>query len=192
MSRDARRFYKQTFEIKDRGKSVYRHTMLVNPEEMGIDEPHRASVTQTLGGAYVALFGRGLHTVSLSGITGYHARKNTDGKLTDGYQEMKNFRNKVYRDFIDAKSPKTEMFWYNWEDEEYYKIIPLSLRISRSKSSPILYRYDIQFVTLEQLGNVKKPTTNNKLLNTNIELHGRKAGLVLSSLQETWGALRGR
>src|SRR4051794_27132574 len=128
-SRDKRAFYRHTFEIKDNGKSVYRHTLLINPEDMNVEEPHRATVTQTLGGAYLSLFGQGLHNVSISGKTGFHARKNAEGTLTDGYEEIQNLRKRVYRDFINAKSSQYEMFWYNWEDEEYYKVMPISMRI---------------------------------------------------------------
>jgi hypothetical protein len=147
-----RAFYRQTFEIKNNRVSKYRHTLLINPEDMSVEEPHRATVTQTLGGAYLALFGQGLQTVTISGKTGFHARIGSDGTLTDGYTEIKRLRNYIYREIIMNPSDKIEMFWYNWEDDEYYQIMPLSLRIQRSTSLGKLYRYELQFICIKILG----------------------------------------
>jgi hypothetical protein len=155
-----RAFYRQTFEIKDKGVSKIRHTMLINPEDMSVEEPNRATVTQTLGGAYLALFGQGLQTVTISGKTGFHARIGSDGTLTDGYTELIRLRN-IVRGFFRNPSDQLEMFWYNWEDDEYYKIVPLSMRVQRSVSLGPMYRYEIQFICLNYVGVTSKPNPDN-------------------------------
>lgn len=160
-----RAFYHQTFVIKDKDKEVYRHTLLVNPQDMSITEPPRINAQQTLGGAYVSKFGQGLHQITISGTTGYSARHNVEGTLTDGYEEIKNFRDKVYRFYVTAPSSHVEMFWYNWEDEEYYKVVPTSFRISRNVAEPTLYRYELSMVALEAVGAGKKPSSTPNLLN---------------------------
>lgn len=157
-------FYHQTFEVKDDGRTKYRHTLLVNPQEMSITEPARINPQQTLGGAYVSYFGQGLHQVSISGVTGYHARHNAEGEVKDGFTEMQDFRRNIYRDFLKNPSSQLEMFWYNWEDEEYYKIVPLSFRLMRNKAEPILYRYEFTFVCLEPVGSGKVPKYTEKTL----------------------------
>lgn len=184
-SRDRRAFYRQTFEVKSNGKSVYRHTLLINPEDMSVEEPNRATVTQTMGGAYLSLFGQGLHNVTISGKTGFHARRNAEGIMTDGYEEIKNLRKRIYRDFITAAQAHYEMFWYNWEDEEYYKIMPLNMRIQRNTSGGLLYRYDIQFVCLEALGEQKKPSADNLLSNVDALNQGKQLQIASSSVSET-------
>ena len=152
----AKKMYRQTFEMKKEGVgSILIHTLLVNPEDMQMEEPARANVTQTLGGAYVMDFGQGLFTVTLSGITGYRKRVNTEGKLMDGFEEFITFRNKIYRDFIAKNDPKLSLYWYNWEDGEFYQIQPLSFRLMRNKSEPLLYRYEFRFVCIKKLVNVK-------------------------------------
>lgn len=189
-STQKRRFYRQTFEVKNNGVSKYRHTLLVNPSDMSVDEPHRATVTQTLGGAYLSLFGQGLHTVTISGVTGYNARTNTEGVVTDGYQEIQNLRKKFYRDFITTYAPQYEMFWYDWENEEYYKVIPLSFRVQRSVSEPNLYRYEIQFTTLQQLGVQVNPYANNLLSNVQALVKGKNIATSSSTLAEVLSTLQ--
>jgi hypothetical protein len=191
-SRDKRAFYRQTFEIKDNGKSVYRHTLLINPEDMNVEEPHRATVTQTMGGAYLSLFGQGLHNVSLSGKTGYHARRNAEGVMTDGYEEIQNLRKRIYRDFINMPSSQYEMFWYNWEDEEYYKIMPMSMRVQRNTSGGLMYRYDIQFTCLEALGAQTKPDPDNLLSNVRALQSSMALSQTASSISEVLEAFKRR
>lgn len=148
----ARRFYKYTFEIRDKGKNVYTHTLLLNPSDMSMDEPPRISAIQTLGGAYVSNFGQGLPSVSISGTTGYNARRKASGDIQDGYTEWKAFRDKVYRYYVKTKSTQLEMFWYNWEDDEYYEVVPTAFRLMRSKSEPNMYRYEFRFICIKKVG----------------------------------------
>lgn len=153
-TRAKKRFYKQTFQIKKGSKTLVRHTLLVNPESMDIQEPAIVNVQQTLGGSYISNFGQGLIEVSLTGLTGYGARVNSDGIARDGYTEYKHFRDSVYRYFITNSDPNVSMFWYNWEDEDYYQIVPKSFRTSRSTAESLLYRYDLEFTCIRQLNKV--------------------------------------
>jgi hypothetical protein len=145
-----------TFQIvKNKSTIVESFTLPVGPEELIHDETARAEVTKTLGGAYIEEWGMDLPNVSLRGTTGYKKKVDGGGHETDGYQAMKEFRNDVYRYFIepDGKIRQYlkdiyEMFYYNWEDGDYYRIQPLKFTLSRSKSRPLLYMYDFPFICL--------------------------------------------
>lgn len=152
-SQRKRAFYKQTFEIRDKGKIVYSHTFTINPSEMTIEEPPRINAVQTLGGAYVSHFGQGLHNVTIGGTTGYNRRMSYENGETDGYTEFHNFRRQIYRYFVETKSTQVELYWYNWEDEEYYKVIPQPFRLMRNVNEPTLYRYEFRFLCIERLEN---------------------------------------
>jgi hypothetical protein len=165
-TREAKKFYHHTFEIKRHGRSKHRHTLLVNPEDISQNEPTRMSVTQTLGGAYVVDFGQGLIEVSISGTTGYKARYNSEGEYVDGFEEFINFRENIYRDFIQNSDNGMEMFWYNWEDDEYYQIQPKSFRLMRNKQAPLLYRYEFQFICLAECKRSRYPKLTEKQVNT--------------------------
>lgn len=144
--------YRYTFELRKLGMgTIMRHTLTRNPEEMSQDESARVSITPTLGGAYVQDFGQGLIPITLSGTTGYRKRTTSEGLLTDGFQEFLIFRTRIYRDFIRSNDPDLQLFWYNWEDDEYYQIQPQNFRLQRSKSQPLLYRYEFRFTCIEQI-----------------------------------------
>lgn len=186
-----RAFYHQTFVIKDKDKEVYRHTLLVNPQDMSITEPARINVQQTLGGAYVSKFGQGLHQITLSVLTGYNARPNAEGKMTDGYEELKNFRDKVYRYYVTAPSSHVEMFWYNWEDEQYYKVVPMSFRVMRNVAQPTMYRYELSMTALEPVGPGRRPRpTPNKLNKVTMPEVGSAIGNAILGITKTLSSIR--
>ena len=149
---ELKRNYHQTFEIHTSGNRevVVRHTLLLNPQNLTQAEQAKVSITQTLGGVYVTDFGEGLAQVTISGTTGYKQRYNADGELRDGFEEFIHFRNEVYRKFVKTNDPDYMMFWYNWEDEEYYRIQPLAFRLQRSTSETLLYRYEFNFTCLNE------------------------------------------
>jgi hypothetical protein len=162
-----KRFYRHSFELRVDGYgTVNFHTLLINPEDFSMDEPTRASVTQTLGGAFVTDFGQGLPSVVISGTTGYRKQTNAEGQTVDGFEEFMNFRQGVYRSFISASedNEKMHLFWYNWEDEEFYEIQPMSFRLQRNKSEPLLYRYEFRFTCIRKIGD-KKSQLDNEVRN---------------------------
>ena len=150
-----RAFHRMSFEIRDQGKFVRMHTLLINPGEMSFDEPARVNIQQTLGGAYVSDFGKGLPTVSITGTTGFAARRSATGKVRDGLTEWQAIRDDVYRYFTKSKSHQMEMYWFNWEEgTEFYKIQPQSLRLQRSKAQPLLFQYEFRFTCIAWVSSV--------------------------------------
>ena len=145
-------FYHMTFEAQTAQFGTVRHTLLVNPDSFDMPEPARVGVEQTLGGAYIADFGAGIPTVTISGVTGYKARYSTEGLYVDGFEEFILFRKNCYRDFINSRSPDDKLFWYNWEDNESYQIQPLDFKLQRSARQPTLYRYEYRFICLRPRG----------------------------------------
>ncbi|AKG36082.1 hypothetical protein [Paenibacillus durus] len=165
---DQKRFYRMTFELRktlpsgDSG-ALSLHTLLVNPSDFSQDEPGRGNIIQTLGGAYVADFGLGLPTVTLSGTTGYRVRASAEGKERDGYEELRDFRSDIYRKILLANDPQHALYWYNWEDDEYYEIHPQNFRLQRSKSEPTLYRYEFRFTCLRRLTKTRREAAGDYL-----------------------------
>lgn len=133
------------------------HTLVINPQEYAMREPTRSQVVQTIGGAYVDDFGRGLPTVTISGNTGWRLKPVPDTQaLMDGWQAFKALRNDIYRFYTDAKdevitfqrSPYYQLRWYNWAEDEYYVIHPEEFQLQRSASKPLLYMYTFSFTCL--------------------------------------------
>ena len=189
----AKKNYHHTFEIHTDGNKtvVTRHTLLLNPQNLTQAEQSRTSVTQTLGGMYITDFGEGLQQVTISGTTGYKQRYNDDGELRDGFEEFIHFRNEVYRKFVKTNDPDYMMFWYNWEDKEYYRIQPLSFRLQRSVSEPTLYRYEFQFTCLNS---AVEGYTPPEIMSNRIDFSalGTRLTSVTSSASDVLNILIGR
>lgn len=148
------------------GNIEKQHTLVLNPQDFTQREPVRAQVVQTIGGAYVDDFGRGLPKVSLSGHTGWRLKQTPDGKeLLDGWQAFKTLRSDIFRYFTDAKdssrtflrNPELELHWYNWGEDEYYEVQPTEeFQLQRSASNPLLYQYSWGFTCVRDLTSDKK------------------------------------
>lgn len=148
-------FVYQTFEIVNTSTAqvIDRYTLLLNPTDLQQPEKARTALTNTLGGAYVDKFGRGIPEVTIQGTQGYRARKGWEGAILDGYMAFKRLRNDIYRKFMDSTDPNLELRWYNWEDEEYYAIMPMpdGFTLQRSAQESLLYRYNFSFWCLNPL-----------------------------------------
>lgn len=188
-----KQIYHQTFEIRQGSSLVARHTLLVNPQSITVTEPARVNVTQTLGGAYVADFGQGIAQVTISVVTGYSARYNDDAELRDGYTELKHFRDEIYRKFIKANTPSYVMYWFDWENEEYYIIQPTSFRLQRSVSEPLFYRYEFQFTCLRKVSGVVHPQKLQPPVGVSTDFSVYKVSLqsALSNISEAIGRVSG-
>lgn len=165
---DRKQFYRMTFELRKTlpsgsSGSLALHTLLVNPSEFSQDEQARGNVIQTLGGSYVSDFGLGLPMVTITGTTGYSKRTSAEGVKLDGYTALIEFRARIYRKFLQANDPQHSLYWYNWEDDEYYEIQPQDFRVQRSKSEPTLYRYEFRFICLRRLTKTRKEAAEDYL-----------------------------
>ncbi len=176
-----KKMYHMTFERRIKGVTEKRHTLLINPEDFSQNEPARANVTQTLGGAYVDDFGQGLLQITIAGTTGYKARYSTEGLYVDGYEEFSLFRKNVYRDFVTANDPAMTLHWFNWEDNEHYQIQPVNFRLQRNARQPLLYRYEFQFICIRNHGSIHK-IFDNLMNDTTFQLLGSLAGGGLKGL----------
>lgn len=130
----------------------YKFTL--NPDAYTQTEDGRVTVTQTKGGAFVELFGAAIAEITISGTTGF---KNGTGNAEDGYKKFKELRDlikKVYSNITDGKQiTDNDLLWfYNYTDNEYYKTIPDKFELSRSKSQPTLYKYDIHMYCIRRIG----------------------------------------
>jgi len=151
-----------TFVIMDvkAGTILKQHTLVINPQDFTQKEPVRGQVVQTLGGAYVDDFGRGLPKVTIAGNTGWRLKYMPDGQgLLDGWQAFKALRSDIFRYYTDAKdevrtflhNPNYELRWYNWGEDEYYAIHPEDFQLQRSASNPLLYQYSFPFTCIRDL-----------------------------------------
>lgn len=135
------------------------HMMAVNPEDLAWIEPTRLTVQNTLGGAWADHWDRAVATIRLSGHTGWRPPGNGGGAggeaafitLRDTVFEQWNTRrteiargggdpNVVRLDFVDALDLRSAL------------VAPNLFQLKRNKNSPLLQRYHIELLVLENLG----------------------------------------
>lgn len=139
------------FKFKFHSK-VYNFTL--NPDAYSQDEDGRVTVTKTKGGAFVEVFGSDIISINISGTTGF---RNGTSDPENGYKKFKELRDlikSVYDNIKDGKSLTDNdlLYFYNYTDNEYYKTIPDKFKLSRSKSQPNLYKYDIHLYAVARIG----------------------------------------
>lgn len=163
-----------SFRIDRDGVLFRLFTFSIKPEELMQDEPARVNVIKTLGGAYVEEWGRGSITMTIRGTTGYKERIGNNG-MTDGFQEFKELRNDIYRYFLEPNGTMKQylketydLMFYNWEDQEFYYIVPNKFSLLRSKNKPLLYQYDFSFTCIKPIIQSVKDSSDGATTESNI------------------------
>ncbi|WP_431860122.1 hypothetical protein [Azospirillum sp.] len=132
----------------------------IRPEDLTRQEPSRLTVQQALGGAWADAFDRGLSNITLSGTTGWRG-----GFAESGEEMFKTLRETVFTewhkrraDAIQAgKSPRDiELIFVDTLDDINVVVAPRSFVLRRSRTSPLLMKYNIQ---LAVLGDATKPSS---------------------------------
>lgn len=128
------------------------YKFVLNPETYTQSEPGRVTVTQTKGGAFVEAFGSGLIEVTIQGHTGF---KNRTSRAESGYEKFKELRDiikSVYDEVEDGVEIKDFLLLYNYTDNEYFVTYPDKFELTRSKSQPLLYKYNIHLYVIRNIG----------------------------------------
>lgn len=154
----------------------------VNPESYSQSEPGRVTVTQTKGGAFVEFFGSALVEITLTGTTGF---KNGGSDAESGYKKFKALRDiikSVYDNITDGSeiSDSDLLKFYNFTDNEYYYTVPDKFELSRSKSQPMLYKYNIHLYAIRRLGE-SAPSNSTGIIGNPIGVESTAARTVSDS-----------
>lgn len=127
--------------------------LAIRPEDLTVSEPSRLVVQQTLGGAWADSFDRGLVTINLSGTLGWRG-----SLLLSGEDAFAQLRETVFlswharrKEAIAAgDDPNTvRLTFIDTLDSLTYIVAPQQFTLRRSKSSPLLMRYQLRLVALD-------------------------------------------
>ncbi len=125
----------------------------IRPEDLTRTEPSRLTVQQTLGGAWADSFDRGVSTISISGTTGWRG-----GIVGSGESAFDQLRSYCFEDWhtrragnaAQGKDPDlVQLYFVDTLDNIAALVAPKSFTLRRSKSSPLLMKYQIQLVVLD-------------------------------------------
>lgn len=127
-------------------------SFIIRPEELTHTEPSRMSVQQTLGGAWLDSFGAGVSTITLSGHNGWRG-----GALVSGEDLFFSLRAACFVGWHEARAdaiaagndPDTVKLYFTDNLDDITAVVaPVSFTLHRSKSSPLLIRYQIELKVL--------------------------------------------
>lgn len=128
--------------------------MAIRPEDLTRVEPHRASVQQTFGGAWLDSFGPGVRKVNISGHTGW--RGGMDG---DGMEQFKRLNDLVFKNWHAKRASainagldpeKVQLIFADLLDDFVYVVSPDSFVLRRNKARPLLMQYQISMTVLSE------------------------------------------
>lgn len=130
-------------------------TFPIKPEELTRTDPSRAAVVNSLDGAWVDSFGRGLSTLSISGNTGWRGTDKGDGGVQ--FTTLRdNFIHKWHalrRQYIEkGKDPnEVRLIYIDAVNGKYVAdVVPMNFVLRRSKSHPLLYMYSMTLVAIKE------------------------------------------
>jgi hypothetical protein len=127
-------------------------TFGLRPEDLSQTEPMRLTVQQTLGGAWADAFDRGVASITLSGTTGWRGTSTQSGE--DMFQYL---RSTVFQAWADNRTQaisagqdpsSVQLFLTDSLDSICALVAPKAFTLHRSKSSPLMMRYNIQLIVL--------------------------------------------
>lgn len=134
---------------------VWAHVFWLRPEDVVYSYPTRATVIQTLGGAYCDDFGEGVADITLTGHTGWRGSMGVPGEL-----QFYNLRSFLIGEFHEIRSrtaeagldPDTvELLLADTLNAALFRVYPLSFVLRRNRQRPLLYQYTIRFAGLDNL-----------------------------------------
>lgn len=134
------------------------------PEELTYTHPTRASVIQTLGGAWVDDFGEGIVDITLSGHTGWRANEaplKNGVTQPDGMDKAMTLRTLFSETFHQLRltaansgidpDDAVKLYFVDTLNKTHWQIYPVSFQLRRNKSRPLLYQYQLRMIGLDNL-----------------------------------------
>jgi hypothetical protein len=134
--------------VLDNDGQLTTHNLVIRPEDLTRTEPSRLTVQQTVGGAFVDNFGRGLGTITIAGHTGWRPKNNGP----DWQIEFQNLHDRVYTqwhklraDRIEAglDPDKVKLVFVDTLDKIASVVAPVSFTLKRNKQRPLLIQYNL-------------------------------------------------
>jgi hypothetical protein len=124
----------------------------IRPEELTVTQPSRLTVQSTLGGAWADSFDEGVASITMAGTCGWRG-----GPLVSGEDLFISLRDVCFSGWHKARADAVsqgqdpdliKLYWTDSLDQLAAIVAPRSFTLRRSKTSPLLIRYNIQLLML--------------------------------------------
>lgn len=187
-----------TFVLRDGiNNDIYTVDLNVNPEDMSIENPFRVNTYNTLGGAFVDVWGQGVRRIVMRGHTGWRTVVASNGQQQDGFDNIFALRDNIcnlyfsLRDTASKTQSQTDiqskltLTLIDKLHETGYKVVPENFKLLRNKARPLLHMYEVSFVVVDDdvsdsntLTELSKADQTSKLWSGFDSLNGQFGGLL--------------
>lgn len=190
-----------SFALDDGDHNLDFLTLPIKPEELTRTEPSRTSVVNSLDGAWVDAFGRGLTTLTISGHTGWGSNNRKPGDyqfelLRDQFIHAWHLlrRNRINRG-LDPNDVRL-IFIDALNGRYVADVVPMQFVLRRSKSQPLLFLYNITMTVVKEKAEnpyqeLLDPIIPSKYPTANPAVSIQSMNGSLSTLQKMQGSLGG-
>lgn len=151
-----------TFILRDGiNNNIYTVDLNVNPEDMTIENPFRVNSYNTLGGAFVDVWGQGIRRIVMRGHTGWRTVRGSNGQQQDGFDNIFALRDRIcnlYFTLRDAASQNQSqadiqsnltLTLVDKLHETGYTVVPEYFKLLRNKARPLLHMYEASFIVVD-------------------------------------------
>lgn len=133
------------------------HDLTIRPEELQRIEPYRTNPHNTIGGAYVDSFGRGIGKVVLSGTTGWRGGAGLLGlsgehafiALRQMFTMWDRLRERAHNFGLGPESVRLALV--DTLNSYVLAVVPLQFQLQRSKQQPLISKYNIELAVVGDL-----------------------------------------
>lgn len=144
-----------SFALDDGNGRVTHMTLPIKPEELTRTEPNRVTAQQTLDGAFIDEFGRGLTTITISGNTGWGQGTRPAGdimfsKLRDDFIHEWSRARRARIDVSQDPNLVRLIFIDALNGPYVADVVPTQFVLRRSKSQPLLFLYNITMTVVTE------------------------------------------
>ena len=145
------------FPISLPGVMAWGYIFFLRPEEIVYHHPTRASIVQTLGGAWADDFGEGLTEITLAGHTGWRRGEINPLGGEEAFLMLRKGCFELYHRLRGAaaeagQDPDTvQMLLVDALNTASYIVYPVSLQTRKHRQRSLLYQYQLRLIGLQRL-----------------------------------------
>lgn len=146
------------FVLQDGNKFSTPIVLSIRPTDLTRPEPSRVTVRQTLGRGvqgWVDNFGEGLPTVTIAGHTGWRVSSATGKDGVQSFLQLNELISHEYhakiQEVIEAGRDPSEvkLILVDMLDDFVWSVVPVNFTLQRSRSQPLLMKYNIQLQAVD-------------------------------------------
>lgn len=145
MSDGKNRLHKIAFQI---GSTFFRFA--INPDNMQDQRPHRTTAVKTKSRIVIEDFQSDIHTITISGSTGFNPTGKTEDRGIAKIKALKQFLQDFSEQGGNGSTPVEDLYFHNFTNDESWVVVldPTGVTYTQDVSSPLTYRYEIKFIVL--------------------------------------------